>query len=48
MPKKRSEMIRKLRNERAKLTNPFDRIAFDNQWIEGIPVGLILLAEDEK
>jgi hypothetical protein len=35
--------LRKLASERAKLSNPVDRIAFDNQWKEGVPVGLLLM-----
>lgn len=47
----REQVIAELRAERAELTNPFDRIAFDNQRdarLPGLPVGLWLLAfEDE-
>jgi len=39
--------ITELKRARAALESPFDRIAFDNQWIEGVPVGLIILAHDE-
>lgn len=36
-----------LKAERVKLTNPFDKIAFDNQRIEGmegLPLGLLIAA----
>lgn len=40
--------IRRLAAERAKLTNPIDRIVFDNQWVDGLPVGLWLMAHEAR
>lgn len=40
------ELCARLREERAKLTNPIDRIVFDNQWIKGLPAGLLVLAAE--
>ena len=36
--------LRKLAAERATLVDPIDRIAFDNRWVDGVPVGLSLMA----
>jgi hypothetical protein len=30
--------------EKAKLTNPIERIAFDNEWVGGLPLGLYIMA----
>lgn len=39
----------KLREERAKLTSPIDRIAFDNRPTPGgVPLGLVLMAFEEE
>ena len=35
--------LRNLAEERTKLSDVVDRIAFDNQWKEGVPVGLLLM-----
>jgi hypothetical protein len=37
------ERIAELKAERAKLTDPVDRIVFDNRWECGLPVGLWVL-----
>lgn len=29
---------------RSRLGSAFDRIAFDNTWVEGLPLGLLLMA----
>lgn len=36
--------LRTLAAERAALTNPVDRIALDNRWVDGVPLGLRLMA----
>lgn len=41
-------VIRELRRERGALTNPIARIAFDNEWIGNLPVGLWLMVTDEE
>lgn len=38
---------KKLKEEQAKLTDPFERIAFNNRWVEGVPLGLILMMSEE-
>ena len=43
-PKTSAEARRELRARRAALSSPVDRIAFDNRWVGGLPIGLILLA----
>ena len=40
--------LRKLAAERAALTNPIDRIVLDNRWVDGLPLGLHLMALEER
>ena len=39
---------RLLRDRRALLASPIDRIAFDNVWVGSMPVGLVLLAYERE
>lgn len=36
--------LRKLAAERAALSSPIDRIVLDNRWVDGLPLGLHLIA----
>jgi len=38
----------KLLEERSKLKNPIDRIAFDNRFVNGVPAGLFVLAVERE